>query len=30
MHPIEYVLITIATIVSILGVGAIVALVRSH
>ncbi len=30
MHPIEYVLLTIGTIVAILGVFALVALVKSH
>lgn len=30
MHPIEYVLLTIGTIVAILGVFALVAMVKSH
>ena len=30
MHPIEYVMITIGTIVAILGLFALVALVKSH
>jgi hypothetical protein len=30
MHPIEYVLLTIGTIVAILGIFAFVALVKSH
>jgi hypothetical protein len=30
MHPIEYVLLTIGTIVAILGVMALFAMVRSH
>lgn len=30
MHPIEYVLLTIGTIVAVLGVCALIALVRSH
>lgn len=30
MHPIEYVLLTIGTIVAILGIAALFAMVRSH
>lgn len=30
MHPIEYVLLTIGTIVALLGVAALFALVKSH